>query len=76
MNMTPRVAVKYIQKATKTKQEEIGERTGLGGQANICQYLSKDTIKLSIYKRIIESMGWEMVLRKKGSLDLDEYIVI
>ena len=74
IKMTPKLSIKYMQKVTNTSQTEIGEKTGLKNNVSVCKQIGNENIHLNTYKKIIESMGWEIVVRPKDSLDLDKYI--
>lgn len=73
--MTPKTAIKVLQRKTKRSQSELGILTGLGSNTSISKYISSD-MRMSVFQKIISCMGYEIVIRPNGSLDLDEYIKI
>ena len=75
MVLTPNQALKILQTKTGYSLQKVGEISGLGGERDISQY-QKFNIKLAVFEKIVNVFGYEIVIRPKGSLDADEYIVI
>ena len=75
MRVSPKVAVKILQKKEKITQQQIGERSGLGKDANISQYISRD-MRLSVFQKIIRVMGYEIAIKPIEEDIPDGYIGI
>jgi hypothetical protein len=73
--MTPREAIKKIQRDEGIIQEEIAKRTGFSGQKAISKF-TRHPMKVSVFSKILGCMGWEIIIRPMGSENEQEYIKI
>lgn len=62
--MTGREAVEAVMEARGTTQTELAKLAGYPGQSTISEKLKRD-IKISVFVKLIEAMGYEVVVRKK-----------
>lgn len=74
--MTGREAVEAVMEAKGTTQTELAKLAGYPGQSTVSEKLKRD-IKISVFVKLIEAMGYEVVVRKKpkGPRKADEFVL-
>ena len=73
--MTPKEAMKEIQRRTGYTQQRLAEEAGFRQQHFITQFLQRN-IKVAVFQKLLNCMGYEIVVRPKDSADKAEEIVI
>lgn len=63
--MDHKATIKEAMKATNTTQSQLGTMLGINQQA-VSNYLSRDDIKLSTYTKIMDALGYDLILKKRS----------
>lgn len=62
--MKAKAVVEAVQKETGFTQKMLAASTGMKNQSNVSEALKRD-MKISVFCRFINAMGYEVVVRKK-----------
>ena len=75
MKATPQEAIRILQMKEGISLDTLAERAGLGNHSNIVRYMSGN-IKIAVFQKIINNLGYEIVIRPINSVDTKDDIVI
>jgi antitoxin component HigA of HigAB toxin-antitoxin module len=71
--MTAIEAIETIMSNTETSLGELAEYSDLGSKSNICQMLTRKDLKVGTFVKMLETMGYQLVVRNED--DEDELVI-
>lgn len=78
MKLSPKMAIKVIGKRSGMTLEKIGKAMNLGTRQNVFRHIAKGSgMRIDMFQRLVESCGYEIVLKKQGEIyDLGENDIV